>query len=91
MFCHCPAGQVRQVCKHKVALIKGDETMLANPDQASALAEMKSWPQYETLFGRLKGFEAELVSLENERAEITRREKAAKARFGRELVEGISR
>jgi uncharacterized Zn finger protein len=35
MFCHCPAGSLNQVCKHKLALVKGDSTMLADPEQWS--------------------------------------------------------
>ena len=28
IFCHCPAGSLTQLCKHKIAIAKGDSTML---------------------------------------------------------------
>ena len=37
VFCHCQAGVLRQMCKHKLALIKGEATMLFDETQAALL------------------------------------------------------
>ncbi|MEO7300825.1 MAG: hypothetical protein ABI042_19845 [Verrucomicrobiota bacterium] len=49
IFCHCQAGVLQQMCKHKLALIKGDEKMLIDPNQSALLSEIQAWPQFVTL------------------------------------------
>lgn len=89
MFCHCPAGSLTQVCKHKLALAKGDATMLADGDQGAALSVMQGWTQYPALIGRIATYEKELSRLEKQKSEIQREEKALKAQLSREFVRGI--
>ena len=89
VFCHCPAGVVRQLCKHKVALIRGDGAILADPEQASSLAELKQSPEWAFLAKRLNLLEKELEAIEKEKTTLAKRARALKANFGRELAEGI--
>lgn len=91
MFCHCPAGVLRQVCKHKIALAKGDVTMLADAAQAAELKVMQSGEQYPTLIARIGIYEREISGLEKRKTEIHKEEKALKARLAQEFVRGIAR
>ena len=43
VFCPCQAGVYGKLCKHKTELLQGDDKMLHNPGDASALAEIRSW------------------------------------------------
>ena len=45
VFCTCQAGVHGKLCKHKTQLLQGDESMLQNPGEVSALAEIRSWVQ----------------------------------------------
>ncbi len=88
IFCHCPAGSLTQLCKHKVAIAKGDSTMIADPGQGEALREMQSSPFYPALKARAESYEAAMSLLEKRKAEIQKEEKALKAQFARELLRG---
>ena len=41
--CDCPAGELTKLCRHKLALIRGDESILYNSNQQSELLTMKDW------------------------------------------------
>lgn len=90
IFCHCPAGSLTQLCKHKVAIAKGDLTMLADPAQADTLKEMQSSLHYPALKARAEGYVVAISFLEQQKSEIQKEEKALKAQFARELLRGIS-
>lgn len=36
VFCDCPAGALGRFCKHKAAVVSGDDTILALPDEEQA-------------------------------------------------------
>lgn len=38
VFCDCPAGALGRFCKHKAAVISGDQSLLASPDE-----ETEAW------------------------------------------------
>lgn len=38
--CNCPAGVFGKLCKHKLALLRGDEAMLFDPTEAQQLREV---------------------------------------------------
>jgi uncharacterized Zn finger protein len=89
IFCHCPAGSLTQLCKHKVAIAKGDLAMLADPAQADALREMQSSPHYPALKARAESYAEAMSLLEKRKSEIQKEEKALKAQFARELLRGF--
>jgi uncharacterized Zn finger protein len=89
IFCHCPAGSLTQLCKHKVAIAKGDPTMLADPEQGDTLREMQSSPFYPALKARAENYAAAMSLMEKRKAEIQKEEKALKTQFARELLRGI--
>ena len=88
VFCHCQAGVLQQMCKHKLALITGDAKMLFDPAQATLLAEIRAWPQFARLQGRTLRYARELGEIETTKAEIAKREKAIKAQMGKDLTHG---
>lgn len=88
VFCHCPAGIVQQMCKHKAALISGIESMLANVSDAVVLSEIRAWPQFKKLEARANRFTTELQEIEKEKSALAARERATKSQFARELTFG---
>src|SRR5438552_18413200 len=64
VFCHCQAGVMQQMCKHKLGLIKGDLTMLFDAQQAPLLSEVHAWPQFSSLKTRTDEFEKKLKETE---------------------------
>jgi hypothetical protein len=88
VFCHCQAGVMQQMCKHKLALITGDTKMLFDAGQAPLLAEIRAWPQFAQLEARVTRYARELGEIEVAKAEFTKRERAAKIQMGRDLTHG---
>jgi hypothetical protein len=64
VYCHCKAGVQRWMCKHKLALILGDSTMLFDPGQTELLSQIQSWPQYSDLKKRTDEFENKLREIQ---------------------------
>jgi len=89
IFCHCPAGSLTQLCKHKVAIAKGDLTVLADPAQADTLREFQSSPHYPALKARAQSYAEAMSLLEKRKSEIQKEEKALKVQFARELLRGV--
>ncbi|MEO6742743.1 MAG: hypothetical protein ABIP20_21085 [Chthoniobacteraceae bacterium] len=89
IFCHCPAGSLTQLCKHKIAIAKGDSTMLADPAQVEALLEMQGSAHYPALKERAQSHEAAMSHLEKQKSTIQKEEKALKAQFAQELLRGV--
>ncbi|CAN5913631.1 hypothetical protein BH11VER1_BH11VER1_28120 [soil metagenome] len=88
--CTCKAGLLQQLCKHKITLIKGDETMLFDGQQEKILRELQSLPQHTILLSKLTADEALLGSLEQQKAKLAAEEKAVKSRMSKLLARGIS-
>jgi uncharacterized Zn finger protein len=88
VFCHCPAGELQQVCKHKLALLKGDTKMLYEPTDEKLLKEVLSSKAYPVLKQRLDAYQAELGGVQRDMAKLKEREKKLKADFAYELTHG---
>ena len=89
IFCHCQAGMLQHMCKHKLALIKGDMKMLFDPQQATLLSGIQSWPQFVGLKARTDAYEKELGEIEAAKSKLASREKELKQRFARGLTRGF--
>ena len=90
VFCHCQAGMLQIMCKHKLALLKGDQSMLFDSTQWSLLTEIHAWPQFARLRGRLGEYEMKLKEIEIAKDALAKNEKAIKAAFGRGLTSGFN-
>ena len=89
VFCHCQAGILQQMCKHKFALIQGDASMLFDPRQTALLTEVRAWPQFSRLMARAEEYKRALEEIEVAKSQLTQQEKQLKARFARALARGF--
>ena len=87
--CSCAAGEIGQVCKHKLGMIKGVAATLFNPAQLPELEAVRAWTQFASLRSRIERYEKELAALEVEKAAVSKKEKSTKAQMARELSTGI--
>lgn len=88
VFCHCQAGVLQQMCKHKLALIKLDTKMLFDPAQSSELEVIGTWPMYAALRERIDVYERSLADLERQKSQISQQEKQLKSAMVFELTHG---
>jgi hypothetical protein len=77
------------MCKHKLALIKGDTGMLYDPKQTAALSEIREWPQFGELLARMDDYERDLNRITTTKTELVKQEKETKARFAYGLTHGF--
>jgi hypothetical protein len=89
VFCHCQAGVLQRMCKHKLAFLKGDTKMLFDPKQATLLLGILSWPQFTSLKVRLDEYEKKLRQVEIAKEDLTKEEAEIKAEFARGLTFGF--
>lgn len=89
VFCHCQAGVLHRMCKHKQAMLDGDATMLFDSTQTAVLAEIHAWPQFNNLKKQLVKFSDKLVAIEKAKRELDKDEKAIKAALGKGLSFGF--
>lgn len=89
VLCHCQAGVLHMMCKHKLALLHGDKTMLFDSTQAHLLSELHTQPQFANLKSQLGEFEKKLKEIEVAKGALAKNEKAIKADFARGLTSGF--
>lgn len=89
VFCHCQAGVLQRMCKHKLAFIQGDTKMLFDSNQASLLSEIHSWPEFGNLKTHTAEYERQLAEIETAQSALARKEKAIKAEFAHGLTHGF--
>lgn len=89
VFCYCQAGQLQQMCKHKLALLKGDVKMLYDPAEEKALHQVLASPTYPALKKRLDVYENEIAEVERGLARLKQQEKRLKSDFAYELTHGM--
>lgn len=71
--CNCQAGSVKMLCKHRLNLMDGDITALANKSDASLLSEILNKidkTKVSALYSDLNTIEAELKILEATRKKL---------------------
>jgi uncharacterized Zn finger protein len=64
--CNCPAGEWGKYCKHKIAIILGDNKILYNDEQIEGLNKAGSWiskSNYPPLLTQLQEYEIELETV----------------------------
>ena len=88
VFCHCPAGSLQQMCRHKIGLLKGDYKMLFNPTEQHLMDQLLASTAYAALKPKLDSYEAALASNDREIAKLKAKEKALKSDFAHELTFG---
>lgn len=91
VVCHCQAGQIHQMCKHKLGLLSGDKRLLFDPSESKLLDQVFASPAYPTLKVRLAEYEKALADTEREMAKLKQLEKSLKAVFAYEMAYGKKR
>ncbi|MCK6602034.1 MAG: hypothetical protein L6Q77_09430 [Bacteroidetes bacterium] len=90
ILCDCPHGDWKRVCKHRLALIAGDKSMLYDrreSDQLDAvLARLKN-PEFDLV---LRAYYQKLAILEKQKKTRDEGIKELNYDFGFRLAEGIS-
>ena len=76
------------MCKHKLALLKGDKEMLLNPSEEPLLQQVLSSEVYALLKPRLEEYEKQISDLEREMSILRTKEKHLKTSFSYELQNG---
>jgi len=89
VFCHCQAGVLQRMCKHKLAFIQSDANMLFDSKQAPLLSEIHSWPEFGNLKTHVSEYEKKLLEIETAQGVLAKKEKAIKAEFARGLSHGF--
>jgi len=89
IFCHCQAGVLHRMCKHKQAFIDGNAEMLFDPNQATLLSEIRSWPQLKNLQKHIQLYGKQLAEIEKAKGELDKKEKQIKTAFGKGLSFGF--
>jgi hypothetical protein len=71
--CNCQAGLVKLLCKHRLNLMDGDITSLANPSDSSILPEVLNKidkNKVSNLYNDLNAIETEIKTLEATRKKL---------------------
>lgn len=89
IFCHCQAGILHRMCKHKRAFIEGDTQMLFDPAQATVLSEIRSWPQFRSIQKHLEAYLEKLTEIEKAKGELDEKERQIKVALGKGLSFGF--
>ncbi|WP_419783758.1 hypothetical protein [Maridesulfovibrio sp.] len=90
--CDCPAGSRDQMCKHKAALIKGDDSIMDPEYMTGREAEFEHVQKCVIQYGLdklMQEYEAKLAELEAEKKRIAKQVTAEKKRFARILSDGV--
>ena len=92
--CSCPAGTHRQLCKHKLQLIKGDKSifdpqMEPNGFNETQWATTRQWISECGLDSFVQDFEHRIKLLEVEKNNISKKIKNEKKALARMLSEGF--
>jgi hypothetical protein len=91
MFCHCQAGSVQMMCRHKIALIEGDRTILYDQEQEKFYRELLSSGAYSAIKLRFKEYEKQIAKVQNDIHKLKDHERSIKADFAYELAHGHER
>ena len=89
IFCHCQAGVLHRMCKHKQAFIDGDVSMLFDSSQAGQLSEIRESPQFKNLLKILEVYSNQLAEIEKEKRDLDKKEKQIKTEMGKGLSFGF--
>lgn len=96
VYCNCPAGIHGQLCKHKLALITGDDSIY-DPDMEDGgfapdkWSKVMGWVQESGMYGFVQDYQDRMKKLEAEKRRIHTQIKNEKARLARLLSEGVCR
>ena len=80
VFCTCSAGEFGKICKHKLALLNGDRSLLVDDGDTLGFAEVQGWikqSEWPTLLNLFNESEEKFKVAQAELAKIKKRVEAA--------------
>jgi hypothetical protein len=83
--CPCKGGIYGNICKHKILLLNGDESILYDRSEAPALREVREWVSKSSYANLL----AEYASLKKQIDDAKEKEIKFRHRIDKMLAEGI--
>lgn len=86
VFCNCPAGRNRMLCKHKWQMIKGNDNILYDDDSDEKLNKIVDWVQKSEYLDLI----IEMSKVEKEKMEIDNRLKLIKEKIADGMKIGLS-
>ena len=87
--CDCPAGEVGQLCKHKLALLQNDASMLYDAEQRDDLDRAFQWVQSTSFSSLLNELEETERQTKQTIAKAKKQLASLKQKVGRLLREGL--
>jgi hypothetical protein len=88
--CNCPAGQMRMNCKHKMALLIGDDSMLFDPYEKSKLVEVQEFIKQSNLLPSLSDLYNEIEKIDRKISEYESRKRKIKIKIAALLRDGVT-
>lgn len=85
--CTCKAGIMHVVCRHRLALLRGDESMLADPSQAGLLCTVVEWSKVAGFWTALEELDVAEAMADRAREEVKR----IKKRIAYGMIHGLRR
>ncbi|HBR95236.1 MAG TPA: hypothetical protein DEA90_13835 [Opitutae bacterium] len=85
VFCNCPAGALGKLCKHKLQLLSGDNSMLHSDGDIEKLNELQAWVRASTF----PNLQLKLSELESEIASLKLKIKKEKKNIEKKIKEGF--
>ena len=94
ILCDCPAGIHGQLCKHKLALIGGDNSIYDPDLEAGGFDEDKwtqalEWIEDSGMYELVHDYQGRMKKMEAEKRRLQTQMKNEKARLARLLSEGV--
>lgn len=80
VFCTCSAGEFGKICKHKLALLNGDRSLLVDDSDALGFVEVQGWikqSEWPTLLSLFNEGEEKFKIAQTELAKTKKKVEAA--------------
>lgn len=80
IFCACPAGEFGKICKHKLALLNGDRTMLVVDGSSGGFDDVQEWikqSEWRALLNSFNESEERVKVAQTDLAKLKKRIEAA--------------
>lgn len=87
--CNCTAGANAQMCKHKTAVLFGDESALDDKREITTLHKLQKHIKELPSLLKIKEFQLRIADLEKQKQKLDKDLKATKSELGRKLRDGI--
>lgn len=92
VHCSCPAGELNQLCKHKIDILSGNTNRLApgaNGGDSPTWARARQMIETSGIPAALARYQADIKANDLAQAKLKKEAKGIKGQFARELAAGL--